>query len=150
MPSRREAIGDGTLTGCPQSRISPSSGWYAPVITLRSVDLPAPFSPIKARISPALTSIETRSRARTFGNVFVMPTSSSCGTGVSKPVSQGLRAPPAKEERDPTLTLARYGVVVSRDQVALDNGSRRDRLGLRYIRIEFADRGRAVHSGIDE
>src|SRR5688572_28876719 len=44
-----------------------------------SVDLPAPFSPTRAWISPGRRSNETSSSARTPGKVFVMPRISSRG-----------------------------------------------------------------------
>ena len=47
--------------------ISPASGWYTPVMTLMSVDFPAPFSPISAWISPGFRSKCTSSSARTPG-----------------------------------------------------------------------------------
>src|SRR5579872_5666833 len=48
----------------------PESGRYTPVMILTSVDLPAPFSPISAWISPPLSSSETSSSARTPGKYF--------------------------------------------------------------------------------
>ena len=41
------------------------SGFSAPVITLMSVDFPAPFSPMRACTSPACRSNDTSCRART-------------------------------------------------------------------------------------
>ena len=52
MPARRASIGERKCTGSPPSRISPASGITAPQSALISVDLPAPLSPITARISP--------------------------------------------------------------------------------------------------
>ncbi len=51
MPAIRASIGDRKCTGLPSSRISPLSGMTAPHSALISVDLPAPLSPITARIS---------------------------------------------------------------------------------------------------
>src|SRR5580704_1240025 len=62
-------------------RISPLSGWTAPVMTLMSVDLPAPFSPTIACTSPARSSNETSSSARTPGYDLVMLT--ACSSGMS-------------------------------------------------------------------
>jgi hypothetical protein len=52
MPASRASIGVLNSTGLPSSVISPSSGMTAPEIALMSDDLPAPLSPITARISP--------------------------------------------------------------------------------------------------
>ena len=49
----------------PATRISPPLGRYSPVMTLKAVDLPEPFGPIKPRISPALSRSESLSSART-------------------------------------------------------------------------------------
>jgi hypothetical protein len=51
--------GERWLTGSPSTRISPASGATAPAMILPSVDLPAPFSPTSAWISPAATSTLT-------------------------------------------------------------------------------------------
>src|SRR6476659_529146 len=53
MPSRRASMGALKWIGLPSSRIWPSSGTVAPDRHLISEDLPAPLSPITARISPA-------------------------------------------------------------------------------------------------
>ncbi len=52
MPASRAAIGEVKFTTSPPRRISPESGITAPQIALMRVDLPAPLSPITARISP--------------------------------------------------------------------------------------------------
>jgi len=57
----------------PSQVIVPSSGWWKPESTLISVDLPAPFWPIRQCTSPARTSRSTPSRARTPGNSLTMP-----------------------------------------------------------------------------
>jgi hypothetical protein len=45
-------MGERKWIGLPSIRISPWSGATAPVMALINVDLPAPLSPITARISP--------------------------------------------------------------------------------------------------
>ena len=40
------------VVSSPLTRITPSSGEWIPVMTLISVDLPAPFSPSSAWVSP--------------------------------------------------------------------------------------------------
>src|SRR6202034_3518106 len=57
-------------TCSPRTLIVPASGVTAPVITLMSVDLPAPFSPITAWTSPARSSNETDLSAFTPANAF--------------------------------------------------------------------------------
>ena len=56
MPAVRASMGERKLTGVPLMRISPASGVTAPASALMSVDLPAPLSPITARISPGMRS----------------------------------------------------------------------------------------------
>ena len=67
MPRFCAARGLGISTSCPLMRISPSSFWYTPPSTFMRVDLPAPFSPIKACTSPASSSNLQSFRARTPG-----------------------------------------------------------------------------------
>ena len=57
----------------PSTRISPASKSFTPVRHLISVDLPAPFSPISAWISPLRRVKSTWSSALTPGKVMVMP-----------------------------------------------------------------------------
>ncbi len=52
MPSFCASSGDAGRIGKSSSRISPPDEASTPVSTLMSVDLPAPFCPIKAWISP--------------------------------------------------------------------------------------------------
>ena len=61
----------------PWTSIRPSSGRWAPVITLISVDLPAPFSPTRAWTSPARRSNETPFKACTPANALLIPVNSS-------------------------------------------------------------------------
>eukprot|EP01034_Spumella_vulgaris_P028326 gene28324-35165_t len=65
MPWRRASIGDLKCTAWPSSRSCPSSGTMAPDRALISEDLPAPLSPMTARISPARKSKSAPSRAVT-------------------------------------------------------------------------------------
>src|SRR5947207_7837890 len=64
-PSLRAAAGVRWRTGWPSISIVPPSGTCAPVMTLMSVDLPAPFSPTNACTSPARRSNDTPFSART-------------------------------------------------------------------------------------
>jgi hypothetical protein len=48
----------------------PESGWSVPEATFIRVDLPAPFSPRSACISPARTSNETSCSAATLAKLF--------------------------------------------------------------------------------
>ena len=66
-------------TGLPSMSISPESAGCAPARIFISVDLPAPFSPTSACTSPAITSNETPSSARTPGNVLTMSRIASNG-----------------------------------------------------------------------
>ena len=76
--------GEPICTAFPAKRISPSSGRYKPYKMLINVDLPAPFSPSSARISPRRNSRFTPSLAITPGKRFVMPSSSSRGGSAVK------------------------------------------------------------------
>src|SRR5438034_11120619 len=55
----------------------PASGWWAPAMTLISVDLPAPFSPTKAWTSPARRSNDTPLSAWTPANALLIPVNSN-------------------------------------------------------------------------
>ena len=67
------AAASGPRARSPSNVIVPASGRSTPVRTLMSVDLPAPFSPTSAWISPAARSKSTPSRAWTPGKAFEMP-----------------------------------------------------------------------------
>src|SRR6218665_1562642 len=72
--------------GNPGSSISPASGWYTPPRIFSSVDLPAPFSPIKPCTVPAGTLNDTSASARTPGTFFPILRNSSAGGMVFFPV----------------------------------------------------------------
>src|SRR5436305_6405135 len=59
MPSARAVAGLLCSTVWPPTASVPESGVTAPVMTLMSVDCPAPFSPISACTSPGRSSKET-------------------------------------------------------------------------------------------
>src|SRR6202035_73693 len=67
------------LAGLPSRRISPASGASIPDKTLMMVDLPAPFWPTSAWISPRPRTNATPSSASTPGNCFVRLRTSSTG-----------------------------------------------------------------------
>ena len=62
-PRARAFCTSRSWTRCPLNQISPRSGWWTPVMTLMSVDLPAPLSPSRPTTSPLaswkLTSCRT-------------------------------------------------------------------------------------------
>ena len=72
MPAAIASPGPLNDTGWSSMRISPSSGWYSPYSTFISVDLPAPFSPSNAWISPGfddeVDAVVRRERAEAFGD----------------------------------------------------------------------------------
>ena len=80
-PARPAARTLANSTVPPSRRISPASGAWMPVSTLMSVDLPAPFSPRSAWISPERTESRAPSRACTPSKRFTMSTASSAATG---------------------------------------------------------------------
>ena len=65
-------LGLAILTFSPFIKIWPESAWYSPYKILIKVDLPAPFSPTKACISPLYTLKLTLSLATTRGNRLVI------------------------------------------------------------------------------
>ena len=67
------------LVGSPKRRTVPWSGRWMPVRILISVDLPAPFSPSSAWISPGRRTKSTSSRALTPGKLLDAPVTSSTG-----------------------------------------------------------------------
>src|SRR5580704_18716203 len=73
MPERRASAGERKAMTPPATAISPASAWNSPVITLTSVLLPAPFAPIKAWISPALSSSAAERSAITDPKRLAMP-----------------------------------------------------------------------------
>jgi hypothetical protein len=79
MPSRSAVRGSGIRCSAPSTRIAPASGCSDPLMTRASVDLPEPFSPVSAWTSPGVMEKSTPSSARTPGNAFVTPRSSSSG-----------------------------------------------------------------------
>ncbi len=56
MPAACAWCGLSKVTSWPSMRMVPVSGLWTPEMTLMSVDLPAPFSPTRAWISPAATA----------------------------------------------------------------------------------------------
>ena len=72
MPLRRESWALCSSRGAPSNRISPESLRYTPARILISVDLPAPFSPTRAWISPRRRVRSTPARAFTPGNSLVI------------------------------------------------------------------------------
>jgi hypothetical protein len=76
-PRCRTASGDVASTGSPRSSSSPRSGSSDPAAMAISVDLPAPFSPSRAWISPACASNVTPFSASTPSKLFQIPASFS-------------------------------------------------------------------------
>ena len=72
MPRSLASLGLLIFTSLPSFLIVPSSAWYRPNSTLISVDLPAPFSPSSAWISPLRSWSVMSSLAMMPGNRFVM------------------------------------------------------------------------------
>src|SRR5690606_779438 len=77
MPCRAASDGPVMVTGLPPTLMVPASAWYTPVRMRISVDLPAPFSPTSAWISPGRQSNDTPLRAFTPGKVLTMPSTDS-------------------------------------------------------------------------
>src|SRR4029434_3406725 len=65
--------GGSPVTSSPKKRTVPAVGGKSPVTALKSVVLPAPLAPIRARRSPAATESDTSSMALSAPNVRVTP-----------------------------------------------------------------------------
>ena len=72
MPRSFASLGLLIFTSFPSFLITPSSAWYRPNRTDMRVDLPAPFSPSKACISPLFSCSVMLSLAMMPGNRLVM------------------------------------------------------------------------------
>src|ERR687888_1228799 len=79
MPAARASAGSPRWVSSPSSSRRPASGRCTPARTFTSVDLPAPFSPTRACASPACSSMEASSSARTEPNDLLAPSSTSTG-----------------------------------------------------------------------
>src|SRR4029078_6242212 len=77
LPAARPARPERAAPPCPPSRPTPASRGNTPVTTLISVDLPAPFSPSSAWISPARSVKSTSCNARTAPKLLLIPRTSS-------------------------------------------------------------------------
>src|SRR5690242_9233914 len=82
IPAAMASFGERKCSSRPFTVIVPSSGRCMPYSVRISVDLPAPFSPTMAWISPARTSMLMSSLATTPGNRLVIPRSSTAGACV--------------------------------------------------------------------
>ena len=97
MPSRCATIGLGISTGSPLSFSVPRVGRCTPARILAKVDLPAPFSPSRAWISPRLRSRSTSRSTSICANDLLMPRAAI--SGVSAAASAMLSVPPARASR---------------------------------------------------
>src|SRR6187200_1483328 len=86
MPRRCASAADVGLMAWPFRRNSPASAGWTPVSTLMSVDLPAPFWPIRACTSPARRRKSTPESASTPVKRRVSPRASST-TEEAKPAT---------------------------------------------------------------
>src|SRR5580704_9458498 len=79
IPAIAQATGPVPETRVPRRRISPASGVISPEIKLNSEVLPAPFGPIRPRISPSRTSNDISTLAATPPNDLLTRSISSRG-----------------------------------------------------------------------
>src|SRR5215207_2858843 len=87
MPSRLASSGERSSTAGPSVLTSPASGRTTPAATLRSVDFPAPLSPMTACTSPRSSVRSTPRSASTAPNDLRIP--ASCRT--ASPLLRGTR-----------------------------------------------------------
>src|SRR3954452_8694811 len=83
MPIPIACDGDSTCTSSPSRSMRPSSGLWSPYRTFISVDLPAPFSPSRAWISPRRSSRSILSFATSAPKRLVIPSSCSASGPVT-------------------------------------------------------------------
>src|ERR1700681_1694114 len=83
MPSFTASSASRGMISTPSSVTVPASRWTTPVTALISVDLPAPFSPSKAWISPECSVRFTPLRTRCLRKLLVKPATSSRGRASS-------------------------------------------------------------------
>jgi len=78
-PRRLMISGDRPVMSSPRKRTRPAVGAWSPLITLKSVDLPAPLGPMTEKISPGRTSNDTPLRAASAPKWRDRPSTSSIG-----------------------------------------------------------------------
>src|SRR5881227_1315447 len=71
MPNRARASGARVVMSCPSKMTLPEVESKSPVRQLKKVDLPAPFGPIRPRMSPCSSVTEAASTALKLPNAFV-------------------------------------------------------------------------------
>src|SRR5436309_9907659 len=85
----------------PRHRTSPASARSWPVRMLKNVDLPAPFGPMSARISPRASANDTPSTARTPPNARrTSSTASTAAVSATPARSEHAEDPAGKHEHD--------------------------------------------------
>src|SRR4051794_27832155 len=150
-PASWAAWGEEKATSRPSNSMRPESIAYTPVSTLMSVDLPAPFCPIRACTSPRATSNRASRNAGTPRNCLLMPCMESRSSGRSAtdgPSFLGRTTVPMPAAPGPTgarccrcgsvgLVDVVGGVVLGEQLVGVDD-QRRDRLatGVVHHRLE--------------
>src|SRR3954469_8362564 len=80
-PSRARASGVNFVMSWPSNKTVPEVEIRSPVRQLNSVDLPAPFGPIRPRISPCSSVTDASSTALKLPNAFVIPRASRSMAG---------------------------------------------------------------------
>ncbi len=98
-----------STSGARPSIRAPGSGSWTPVRIFTSVDLPDPFWPTSATISPAETAKSTPSSARRPGNVLLSPaTVSSLEVLMRRKVRCDLRERSSRSLRESRSVFARW------------------------------------------
>src|ERR1700733_9059332 len=123
MPRPCAARGEVLVMVFPKTEIDPRSGATSPLRILTMVDLPAPFSPISARTSPASIAKETSSRAVVAPYRFERPAISRAFKVGSYPISGAsyISSPAAKVGEQGRRKPALLDVLLDRaDQRRID------------------------------
>src|SRR5215471_15758049 len=124
MPLACASFGAANATVRPSYSIVPASGVNAPDRIFSRVDLPAPFSPMKAWISPAPTSRSTDASACTPGNDFSIPVMRNNGRGAL--IDAIVNAAARVGRPHPSAFLLDFAEALGALQVFLGDSDRRD------------------------
>src|SRR5690606_25947765 len=99
-PRRARSATSWAVMSSSAKRIEPESGLIVPAIWLMSVDLPAPFGPIRAWISPGRRSMLTWSVASSAPKLFTRSEMTSTGSAMALPPRQQADDAAAREQYD--------------------------------------------------
>src|SRR5438128_6819231 len=109
-PGRASASGESPSSRSPPSRISPPSAGVRPLITLKSVVLPAPFGPMRPVIEPSRTESVHPASASTPPKRLVIPVTEGSGIVEDLPWLRIIRQTRRERQCEPVVGF--HGTVV--------------------------------------